>query len=306
MKVFVTGASGFIGAHVTRALCARGHSVVALVLPVDSLFRLKDETGKFTVVTGQLSDTDTLYQALHKFRPEACLHLAWFAAPHEYLSSPQNISSLTDSLALLNGLIQAGCRQVVMAGTCAEYDTNFGYLQEESANRPTTLYGATKLSCCLISQKIAALAQIDFAWARIFFPYGPQENKQRVVPSAIRALLRGKPFPATEGEYIRDYIFVEDVADAFCTILEKKAKGIFNISSGQPVTIRQLLELIGSLIGNSDLIKFGALSYRDWDPPFICGDNRRLKALGWKPRYTLNQGLQKSIQWWQLNDSDHD
>lgn len=287
-------------------LCTRGHSVAALALPGDPLFRLKGEAGKIKVVTGQLSDKDVLRQALNEFRPEACLHLAWFAEPNKYLSSPRNIDSLLDSLSLLHELINAGCRQIVMAGTCAEYDTDLGYLREDATTRPTTLYGATKLSCCLISRQIAALAQVNLAWARIFYPYGPQENKERLVPSAICALLQGKPFLSTEGEYVRDYIFVEDVADALCTIMGKKAEGIFNISSGRPVTIRQLLELMDNLIGNNNLIKYGALPYRDWDPPFICGDNRLLRNLGWKPRYTLSQGLQKSIQWWKSNGCNNE
>jgi nucleoside-diphosphate-sugar epimerase len=301
MEVFVTGASGFIGAHVTRALLAGGHSVTALVVPGDSLWRLKEATGKFSVVTGQLSDRETLRRALNEFRPEACIHLAWFAEPGKYLSAPENIASLTDSLSLLHELIQAGCRQVIMVGTCAEYDTDKGFLREDTPARPTTLYAATKLSVCLIGQQLAAAAQINFAWGRIFYPYGPQEDPRRLVPAAIRALQQGRSFPATLGEQVRDYIYIEDVAAAFRVMLEKKASGVFNVSSGAPVTIRQLLETIAVLVGRADLTQFGALAYRDWEPPFIYGDNNRLKQLGWRPEYTLSQGLSQTIKWWEQN-----
>ena len=301
MKVFVTGASGFIGAHVTRALLAGGHSVTALVIPGDSLWRLKEAVGKLSVVTGLIADRDALRRALNEFRPEACIHLAWFAEPRKYLSSPENIPSLTDSLSLLNELIQAGCRQVLMAGTCAEYDTGMGFLREDTPARPTTLYAAAKLSACLIGQQLAAAAQINFAWGRIFYPYGPQEDPRRLVPAAICALQQGLSFPATLGEQVRDYIYIEDVAAAFRVMLEKKASGVFNVSSGAPVTIRQLLETIAVLMGRADLTQFGALAYRDWEPPFICGDNNRLKQLGWRPEYTLSQGLSQTIKWWKQN-----
>lgn len=301
MKVFVTGASGFIGAHVTRALLASGHSVTALVVPGDSLWRLEEAIGKFSVVTGRVADRDLLRRALNEFRPEACIHLAWYAEPGNYLTSPENIASLTDSLSLLDELIQTGCRQVIMAGTCAEYDTEKGFLREDTPARPTTLYAATKLAGCLIGQQLAAAAKINFAWGRIFYPYGPQEDPRRLVPAAICALQQGRSFPATLGEQVRDYIFIEDVAAAFCVMLEKQANGVFNISSGAPVTIRHLLETIAVLMGRSDLTQFGAMAYRDWEPPFICGDNSRLKQLGWRPEYTLSQGLLQTIKWWEQN-----
>jgi nucleoside-diphosphate-sugar epimerase len=299
MRVFITGASGFIGAHVTRALLARGHSVMALAMPNDPMWRLKDVRGQFAFATGLLGEVDTLRLALTGFKPDACIHLAWYVEPGKYLHSLENISSLTGSLTLLNELIQIGCCQVVMAGTCLEYDTDVGYLHEDTPTRPMTLYAAAKLSCCLLSQQIATQAKRNLAWARIFYPFGPQEDERRVVPAAIHALQQGQPFPATPGEQVRDYIHVEDVATAFCTLAEKQANGVFNISSGTPVTIRQLLETIGNLMERAELIQFGAQPYRVWEPRFICGDNRRLKEFGWKPAYTLDQGLLQTIQWWE-------
>lgn len=262
------------------------------------MWRLKDVRDQFAVVTGLLRDVDILRSALNEFKPDACIHLAWYAEPGKYLYSLENIPSLMDSLSLLRELVQVGCQQVVMAGTCAEYDTDVGYLREDSPTRPATLYAAAKLSCCLLGQQIAAAAKINFAWGRIFYPYGPQEDQRRVVPALIRALQKGEPFPATSGEQVRDYAHVEDVAAAFCCLAEKQVSGIFNIASGAPVTIRQLLETVGALLGRTDLLQFGALPYRDWEPPFICGDNRRLKGLGWTPRYSLVEGIRQTLDWW--------
>jgi nucleoside-diphosphate-sugar epimerase len=295
MRVFVTGASGFIGAHLTKSLLGKGHSVSVLAIPDDPLMRLQDVRSSLEVITGMLSDVSMLQQALAEFQPEACIHLAWYAEPGKYLHAVENIQSLTTSLSLLKILLKTGCRQVVMAGTCAEYDTDFGYLNEDTPTRPASLYAAAKLSCCLLSQQIAAHARINFAWGRIFYPYGPQEDKLRLIPSAIYALKQGAAFPASQGEQIRDYIHVEDVAEAFCVLTEKKANGVFNISSGSPVSIHQLLTTIANLMGRVDLIQFGARLYRDWEPPFICGNNARLKSMGWQPNYSLPDGLSDTI-----------
>ena len=208
----------------------------------------------------------------------------------------QNIQSLASSLSLFQTLIKAGCQQIVAAGTCFEYDTNFGYLHEDTPACPASLYSATKLSCCLIGSQLAAQAKISFAWGRIFYPYGPQEDQRRLVPAAIKSLKQGVPFPASLGDQVRDYIHVTDVASAFCTLMEKQADGIFNISTGSPVSIRHLLETLGLLMNRRNLIQLGALPYRNWEPPFICGDNTRLRNLGWNPYYSLEEGLLDTIQ----------
>jgi nucleoside-diphosphate-sugar epimerase len=298
VRIFLTGASGFIGAHVLRALLAKRHTVTALIMPEDPMRRLNDAVGHFTVVRGLLNDPGTWRPTLHEFKPDGCIHLAWYAEPGKYLESPENIPSLTASITLLNALIGVECRQVVMAGTCAEYDTNYGYLREDTPSRPDTIYAAAKLACFLLAQQIAKNAKIHFAWGRIFYPYGPQEDELRVIPSVIRALQGGQVFPSTLGEQVRDYIHVEDVATAFCALVEQQSDGVFNISSGLPITIRELLQTVGNLIGRADLIKFGAHPCRAWEPSFICGDNKKLKEIGWAPHFTLEQGLRQTLQWW--------
>lgn len=296
MRVFVTGGSGFIGSHVTRTLMQRDHEVALLVRSGNPMTRLQSLHGRFNPIKGTLEDTDLLEKSINQFKPEACIHLAWYAEPGKYLDSDQNIQSLASSLFLVQALIKAGCRQIVGAGTCFEYDTKFGYLHEDTPARPASLYAAAKHSCCLIASQLAAQAKISFAWGRIFYPYGPQEDQRRLVPAAIKALQQGVAFPASPGDQVRDYIHVADVATALCTLMEKQAEGVFNISTGVPVSIRQLLEALGSLMKRSDLIQLGVLPYRNWEPPFICGDNTLLRNLGWSPGYSLEAGLSETIR----------
>lgn len=269
-----------------------------LAVPDDSLQSLRDVQDSIAVARGWMSQLDVLRACLSDFRPEACIHLAWYAEPGRYLCASENVACLTDTVGLLGELIDSGCRQVVMAGTCAEYDTDYGYLRENTPTKPATLYAAAKTSCYLMSREIAARSRIGLAWGRIFYPYGPWEDVRRVVPATIRALLLGQPFPATEGKQVRDYMHVDDVATALCLLAEKGADGAFNIASGVPVAMRQVLEAIGALLGRGDLLQFGAVPCRDWDPPFICGDNQRLRQLGWEPRYTLSAGLADTVAWW--------
>lgn len=303
MRVFITGASGFIGSHTVRALLEGGHEVAALAFPDDPMGRLADLEGRYAVLRGDLAELPPVRAALADWRPEACIHLAWYAEPGKYLHSPENLPALANSLNLLQALIEMECRQVVMVGTCAEYDTDAGFLREEGPTRPETIYAATKLSLSLVGRQMAAAAGTRFAWGRVFYLYGPREDERRVVPALIRSLTRGQAFPATLGEQVRDYLHVADIAAGLRALVEQGADGIFNISSGVPVTMRQLMETAGEIVGRPELIRFGEVPYRDWEPPFICGDSRKLRALGWKPRYDLKEGLASVVEWWRRQDA---
>jgi nucleoside-diphosphate-sugar epimerase len=298
MRIFVTGASGFIGSHVVKLLIQKGHTVGVLISPDKKLWRLEPIVNQLNLITGRLENLTVIQPELAAFAPEACIHLAWNVEPGKYLHAPDNIAMMMHSLNLLAMLIDLKCQRVVMVGTCAEYDTDIGFLKEDSRTNPTTLYAAAKLSLGTLGQFVATAGNVEFCWARLFYQYGPTEDERRLVPALINALLRGKSFESTEGEQVRDYLHVEDVASALCTLIEKQVVGIVNIASGIPITIRQLIELVGELTGHSELLKIGAVPYRQWEPPFICGANQRLRELGWSPHYTLRSGLQQTIDWW--------
>jgi nucleoside-diphosphate-sugar epimerase len=297
-RVLITGGGGFVGSHVTRRLLAGGCDVAVLASPKSDLWRLADVAARVTVLRSDLAAAVPDLGALTDWRPDTCLHLAWYAEPGKCLTADVNVPLLAGSLRLLDALIKAGCGQVVMAGTCAEYDADVGYFHEDSPTKPLTTYAASKLALGLVARQVAAAAGIRLAWARLFLLYGRYEDERRVVPAVIRALLHGRPFPATLGEQVRDYLHVEDVAAAFCALASQRADGVFNICSGEPLTVRRLMETVGELVGRTELIRLGDVPYRAWDPPFLCGDNAKIRGLGWSRRHDLRSGLRDAIEWW--------
>lgn len=299
MKVFVTGASGFIGSHVVRALINAGHTVLALTTASDNLWRLKDIRSHFEILQGRLEDSVNMKTLLSAWKPEVCIHLAWYAEPGKYLNSPENLNSLQGSLSLLQILSECGCKQFIGAGTCAEYKMKSEILAETDDTDPETLYAASKLSFQMLAKQICTKTDILFTWGRIFYPYGLQEDARRLIPSVILKLLKNEVFLASPGEQLRDYIHVTDVASAFLKLAEKQETGVFNICSSQPVTIKNLLEVIGDLMGKDNLLAYGALPYRDWEPMHIAGNNKKLKAIDWKPSVDLRSGLHDTIKWWE-------
>ncbi|MDO9540774.1 MAG: NAD(P)-dependent oxidoreductase, partial [Kiritimatiellia bacterium] len=256
-KLFITGASGFIGSHVVRHAFAANCQVAILAMPTDPLWRLKDMADHLTVIQGDLDHPETYRLVLSAWKPEACIHLAWYAEPGKYLHAMENLACLEGSLALFQELIRIDCRHIVMAGTCAEYALQNKIINEDSPTDPATLYAACKLSLNLIGRQLAARTGVKFTWGRVFYLYGPHEDPRRVVPALIHSLSEGKPFPATSGEQVRDYLHVEDVASAFYRLAEHGTEGVFNICSGNPITMRRLMEIIGEIMRHGELIRFG-------------------------------------------------
>ena len=302
MRVWVTGASGFIGYHLIHLLHKAGCEVTAQVSMRTGPSRLRDLGDAVTVARGDLGDRAWLGAEFGRFQPEAIIHLAWHTEPGTFAEARKNVDALTSSLGLLEEAIHAGCQSVVMTGSQAEYQPQSTKVREDSPTSPETLYARTKLALYMVAERLAANAGVRLAWARPFFIYGPAEDERRLVPGLVKALRRGEVYPLTPGGQVRDYLHVSDVASALWTLAQRNAKGVYNVCSADPVTIRHVAEMVGNLMGRPELVRFGALEYRPWEPMFIVGDNTKLRELGWSPRYSLEEGLRDTVAWWKKND----
>ena len=269
--VLLTGATGFVGHQVLRALA--DHQVqVRVVVREDSQEQLVNGVTIEQVVT-----TQDLFAESVGWWANACngvdtvIHVAWYTEPGKYLQSSKNLDCLIGSLNMAKGALQAGVRRFVGIGTCFEYDLTVEMLSVETPLKPLTPYAAAKaatftaLSQCLPSQGI------EFLWCRLFYLYGEREDPRRLVPYLRSKLAEGEPAELTSGNQIRDFI---DVTEAGRLITEKalgNSQGAINICSGIPVTVRQLAEKIADEYGRRDLLKFGARPDNLIDPPCVVG-----------------------------------
>ena len=121
------------------------------------------------------------------------------------------------------------------------------------------------------------------------------------MPGAVIAgLLRGEPVDCTDGLQRRDFLHILDAADAIVSLLDSDVAGPVNICSGESVPIRDLAEKSAKLLGRSELLRLGTLATRPGEPDVICGDSSRLRnELNWQPHYSIQSGLQQTINWWQ-------
>jgi len=293
--VLLTGASGFIGRHCIPLLVKHGYEVHALTSGKNA-----QADSEVSWHTTDLLNPQEVHEAMDTICPSHLMHFAWYTVPGKYWNARENIQWLQASLNLVQEFSDGGGKRMVGAGTCAEYDLRYGYCSEDlTPLKPQTLYGISKQSCHLIGLEILKAAKISNAWGRIFFLYGPYENKTRLVPSIINSLLERKTAPCSSGTQIRDYLFVEDVADAFVRLLDSSVTGQVNIASGTPVSIREIIDLIATKIGHEELIRYGQHPASPSEEPLIVADNSRLRnEVGWHQHNDLGTGLDKTISWW--------
>jgi nucleoside-diphosphate-sugar epimerase len=140
---------------------------------------------------------------------------------------------------------------------------------------------------------------VSSAWGRIFFLYGAHEHPQRLVSSVVNHLLKGERAPCSHGMQLRDFLYVQDVADAFVALLGSEVRGAVNIASGQAVTLKEVVGKIADTLEGNTLVDFGAVPVSPTEPPLLVAEVKRLSGeVGWQPKFTLDEGLEQTIEWW--------
>lgn len=295
-RVLVTGSSGFIGRHCLPFLIDKGFEVYGVIPTGD----LKLDLPQVQWVVADILEPSAVRSLFEKVKPGYLIHLAWYTAPESYWTSAENLRWLQASVEILRAFKSSGGQRLLCAGSCAEYDWHYGYCSEQvTPLAPSSLYGVCKKAFHDVLLSFACQDRFSAAWGRVFFLYGPHEHPTRLIPSVINSLLDGKPAQCTHGNQIRDFLHVEDVASAFVALLDSKVEGAVNIASGEPVTLKNIVYQIGEKMEQRDRIELGAIPVSTNEAPLVVGDTNRLRLeVGWEPRYTLETGIEMTIDWW--------
>jgi len=295
-KVLVTGGSGFLGRHTLSLLNGQGYDV-----HVAYRNNRLDEIRECSWHRANLLNYQEIISLIQNVRPQYLLHLAWDTTPEIYWNSPENINWVQASLEMLKAFHKYGGKRIVAAGSCAEYEWNNQYCRESSTPfRPNSLYGVSKHAFLQLLEKYCKLNHLSYAWGYIFYLYGPHEKKSRLIPMLINGILNGETIKLSSKTDVRDYLYVEDAASAFVQLLSSDYQGTMNISSGQPVSVVEIVNAITDVLGGKELIHYSNKK-NNHSPNIIVGDNQLLlQETRWRKQYNLVEGLRKSIDWWKF------
>ncbi len=297
-KVLVTGASGFIGSHLLRALAARGAEVHAVSR------NTKRESGdRVRWWRGDVSDAGSVRQLYMSVRPDVVFHLASHVMGSPALENvlPTFSANLASSVNILTVAAELGCRRVVLAGSLAEPETSRG---ESIASSP---YAASKWAGTMYANMFHALYGVPIVNARLFMVYGPdQKDRSKLVPYVTLSLLRGDSPKITSGKRMIDWVYVGDAVEGLLSaaVVPGLEGSSVEIGSGTAVSTREIVTAIGTLIGGTGTPLFGAIPDRPMEPARIADVARTLAQTGWSPSTPLESGLRDTIAWYREHGED--
>lgn len=270
-RILLTGATGFVGRQVLKVLLERECVIKCVVRSgrdVDLPVSPKIMPPVFTKDLFQESVCwwKDVLQVI-----DTIVHVAWYAEPGKYQLSMKNLDCLAGTLVMAQAAAEVGVRRFVGVGTCFEYQHSIAKLSVDSPLGPTSPYAAAKVSTYLSLSNCLPMHGVEFAWCRLFYLYGEDEDSRRLVPSIRKALSHGQEVALTSGTQVRDFLDVQEAGKCIAKVVMGSHTGPLNICSGQPVTVRELAESIADEYGRRDLLKFGARAENPVDPAFVVG-----------------------------------
>ncbi|HEX4958212.1 MAG TPA: NAD(P)-dependent oxidoreductase [Lacibacter sp.] len=284
MRAAVTGSNGFIGKALVHALQQQGHDVCVLVRTADA-----QNTNAILYHSSLLECT----HALRQWQPDVFFHLAWRGVDGAQRNSEENHSYNyqlgIDSVQLAK---QAGCKQWIGAGSQAEYGVLNKELTEEEKGSQVTEYGLTKQRLYTETKLLCNGHQMKHTWARIFSVYGPGDHPETFISYLVHCMLQQKAPEVSSCTQQWDYLFIDDAATALCSLIQHE--GVYNIASGNTVGLKHVVETIAQLTNYNGSVHWGIK--QDAPLRYLCGSIQKIKnETGWTPKYSLNEGLAKTI-----------
>lgn len=299
-RALVTGATGTIGAALTRRLVNVGWTVTVLTRAGSAQDRLQPVRERIDVAIVDWPDSASVARAVAQARPDVVFHLAGPPFNPPRLPPSVFLAAVDHAAMLVRALDDAGSgARIVFSSSAAVYG-NAAHASETQAPAPATWLGAAKAMAGVLFATAGRTTGRPIVELRLYTPYGPGERPERLIPSVIAAALAGRPIPLSEGTQERDFVYIDDVVDALLAAarVDAPAPLTFNIGSGTGTRVRDVVTAVLAMLDAGDLARFGALPMRPDEIMHMAADVSAAAAgLGWTPHTSLHDGLRSTIEW---------
>ena len=311
----LTGAAGFIGSTLAERLVADGHRVVGLDNFCDfydparkraNLAEALDASPRFTLIEADIRDRDAVFHAFGQHRPTRVIHIAAMAGVRPSIANPKLYTevNLDGTVNLLDAAVEHGCGRFLFASSSSVYGNNskVPFAEDDPVNDPISPYAATKRAGELIAHAYHHLHRLNIACLRFFTVYGPRQRPDLAISKFLRLVRDDRPVPMFgDGSTSRDYTYIDDIVAGIRAAdhrVERFGYRIWNLGGSQPITLRQMIETIGDVVGRTPRIDAQPMQPGDVDRTW-CDTSRIEDELDYRPKVAFPDGVGRQWQWLQ-------
>ena len=287
----VTGATGFIGYHLTKKLSALDIFVYAIIRPNSKNKHRLQNLANIKIIELDMVDIKKLSTIITgKF--DCFFHIAWDGERNDFIKQYQNVDYTIQALESAKKL---GCKRFICTGSQAEYGLSENLVTEETIPKPNTAYGAAKVAACYLSKYRAEQCAIEWTWTRIFSVYGEYDNPKALIPYVVDSFKDNKVVNLTACKQKWNYLYIEDAVNALVLLMEQgKAGEIYNIAGYETKVLKEFVEEVKNIIKSNSIINYST------DNRMVVSLNPCIKKImtdtSWKIKFKFSEGINEIIR----------
>jgi len=309
LRIVVTGASGFVGSNVVRFLAHEGVEPYLLVRPESSRWRLQGIREPLRIHPGDLTDGDSIRRWLRSVEPVGVVHLASYGVGRGQVDSRRMLQvNVEGTSTMLDAAVESGCEWMINTGSVSETGTSPD-LPEEPRPPMAMDYGQSKALATRACATVARERGFHVVTLRLFTPFGPFEDPERLIPTVLLGGIRNAPVKLSVPSSVRDFIFVRDVETAYGRAAELAGRlrpgTVLEVGSGRLTSVGDVVTTVEQVLERKLAVEWGSYPSTDslrgtMRPAQIAGTSSEIH---WSPSHTLRSGLDEAYRWFLANGS---